>query len=47
MSLEDGAMIEPLAVAVHAVTSVGKLRGNQSELLRYCFDITHEAHKYT
>jgi len=30
MSLEDGAMIEPLAVGVHAVYNVGKIRANQN-----------------
>jgi len=30
MSLEDGAMIEPLSVGVHAVYSVGQIRANQN-----------------
>ncbi|PCH41102.1 xylitol dehydrogenase [Wolfiporia cocos MD-104 SS10] len=30
MTLEDGAMIEPLSVAVHAVANIGNFRPNQS-----------------
>lgn len=30
LTLEDGAMIEPLAVAVHSVSNLGGLRSNQS-----------------
>ncbi|KAG1892353.1 chaperonin 10-like protein [Suillus subluteus] len=30
LSLEDGAMMEPLSVAVHAVSKLGALRSNQS-----------------
>lgn len=33
MTLEAGAMIEPLAVAVHAVTNIGNLKGNESKIL--------------
>jgi len=30
LSLEDGAMIEPLSVAVHALVNIGKVRANQT-----------------
>ncbi|KAG1757873.1 chaperonin 10-like protein [Suillus lakei] len=36
LSLEDGAMMEPLSVAVHAVSSLGALRSNQSVAVFGC-----------
>lgn len=39
MTLEDGAMIEPLAVAVHAVTRIGELRGNQSKTVIFSYHV--------
>ncbi|OJA13789.1 hypothetical protein AZE42_00520 [Rhizopogon vesiculosus] len=36
LSLEDGAMMEPLSVAVHAVSKLGALRSNQSVAVFGC-----------
>lgn len=36
VSLEDGAMIEPLAVGVHSVSNLGGLRANQSVVVFGC-----------
>ncbi|KAG2056331.1 GroES-like protein [Suillus hirtellus] len=36
LSLEDGAMMEPLSVAVHAVSNLGALRSNQSVAVFGC-----------
>ncbi|KAG1889432.1 chaperonin 10-like protein [Suillus subluteus] len=36
LSLEDGAMMEPLSVAVHAVSTLGALRSNQSVAVFGC-----------
>jgi D-xylulose reductase len=36
MSLEDGAMIEPLSVGVHSVAAIGQLRSNQTCVVFGC-----------
>lgn len=33
VSLEDGAMMEPLSVAVHSVSSLGKLKSGQNVIV--------------
>ena len=44
VSFEDGAMVEPLSVGVHAVSNLGQLRSNQNPRGLWCWTCWTHVH---